>query len=629
MGRTKVRKTSFSNCPKITASLSTDANLKMGPYQVRMDTEHPRHLMRMNGYYENTSNTGWNRHVGFYTQRVQYHPSDPHPLRSHIRYFGQQVFQSDATTSTSTSHTPYKYTVDFLNNVRQHMYVARNDKSHGERIVGRRTESVQSNHTFANLLRCYGYHNNWLLFKFGYTYQKEPVYRGKHETWTQSVREPPKFFERERVQEQQLDTDTPPQQHSYLLEQTEQKKINPATESIGGFQDYEEAFLSPAIEKEENSVKETSSPNRVTSPRNNSFEATPMHATNVSPTEDALSKDIWRMFHANKQSEATFAKKMTLWQKLYNSFQEMASWLPKYELYLMGSTISGFGTDNSDMDMCIVDIDGPTYCDSRTEALNNLLRVKSFIESIPTSSSFEHLDLIRAKVPILRFRHVQQNIDIDLSINNRVGIRNTHLLHCYAQLDVRVRPLVMVIKLWAQHHNLNNPIKSTMSSYSLVLMVINFLQYGVTPAVVPCLHKLYPEKFCQDNYNSNLLERIDPHESENNDSLGELLLKFYQYYAEFDYANYAISVRMGSILPIADCKWNGTEQFALTNYLFIEEPFNRTNTGKSVHDKFVFEQIKSAFAASWKMLEENESLSILFRKPLLASSSIPSPNSYF
>ncbi|XP_053660103.1 poly(A) RNA polymerase gld-2 homolog A-like [Anopheles marshallii] len=626
MGRTKVRKTSFSNCPKITASLSSDANYKMGTYHVRMDVEHPRHSTRMNGHYGNTSNAGWNHHVGFYSQQLEYHPSDNHPLRSHMRYFGQQVFQNGARTPNAT---PYKYTVTFLNNVRQHMYFERSDRNYGESIVQRRTESVQSNHTFANLLRCYGYHNNWLLFKFGYNYQKHPMYRGKHETWTQNVREPPKFFEREWVQEQQLDSDTPRQQLSYLLEQREQKKNDPTPESTGDFQDYDESFQSPVMENEENSDAETLSPNRVTSPLNNSFEATPMHTTNVSPTEDPLSMDIWCMFHANMQSETTFAKKMRLWKKLYNSFQQMASWLPKYELYLMGSTISGFGTDNSDMDMCIVDIDGPTYCDSRTEALNNLLRVKSFIESIPTASSFEHLDLIRAKVPILRFRNVQENIDIDLSINNRVGIRNTHLLHCYAQLDERVRPLVMVIKLWAQHHNLNNPIKSTMSSYSLVLMVINFLQYGVTPAVVPCLHKLYPEKFGQDNYNSNLLERIDPHESENKDSLGELLLKFYQYYAEFDYANYAISVRTGTILPISDCKWNGSEQFGITNYLFIEEPFNRTNTGKSVHDKYVFQQIKLAFAASWKMLEESESLSILFRKPLLASSSIPSPNSYF
>lgn len=35
----------------------------------------------------------------------------------------------------------------------------------------------------------------------------------------------------------------------------------------------------------------------------------------------------------------------------------------------------------------------------------------------------------------------------------------------------------------------------TISSYSLVLMVIHFLQYGVSPPVLPCLHAMYPDKF--------------------------------------------------------------------------------------------------------------------------------------
>lgn len=45
----------------------------------------------------------------------------------------------------------------------------------------------------------------------------------------------------------------------------------------------------------------------------------------------------------------------------------------------------------------------------------------------------EKLDLIHAKVPILKFRVAKEGIDVDLNCNNAVGIRNTHLLYCYAQ----------------------------------------------------------------------------------------------------------------------------------------------------------------------------------------------------
>jgi poly(A) RNA polymerase GLD2 len=131
------------------------------------------------------------------------------------------------------------------------------------------------------------------------------------------------------------------------------------------------------------------------------------------------------------------------------------------------------------------------------------------------AGNFEHFNLIEAKVPILRFRDKRNKLEVDLNYNNCVGVRNTHLLHCYAQskkflrkiermvvincqcfsVDWRVRPLVLIIKLWAQHHQINNAKNSTISSYSLVLMVIHFLQCAVSPPVLPCLHTLYPDKF--------------------------------------------------------------------------------------------------------------------------------------
>lgn len=81
-----------------------------------------------------------------------------------------------------------------------------------------------------------------------------------------------------------------------------------------------------------------------------------------------------------------------------------------------------------------------------------------------------------AKVPILKFRDSQYGFEVDLNCNNAVGIRNTHLLHCYARLDWRVRPLIIIVKLWAQANNINDAKNMTISSYSLALMVINYLQ---------------------------------------------------------------------------------------------------------------------------------------------------------
>jgi len=43
-------------------------------------------------------------------------------------------------------------------------------------------------------------------------------------------------------------------------------------------------------------------------------------------------------------------------------------------------------------------------------------------------------------------------------------------------VDARLRPLVMFVKQWAKVQNINDASQGTISSYSLVLMVIHYLQ---------------------------------------------------------------------------------------------------------------------------------------------------------
>lgn len=103
-------------------------------------------------------------------------------------------------------------------------------------------------------------------------------------------------------------------------------------------------------------------------------------------------------------------------------------------------------------------------------------------------------------------------------------------------MDWRVRPLVLVVKLWAKFHDINNAKNMTISSYSLALMVIHFLQCGVAPCVLPCLHSMYPGKFIglEDVNDIDMNEDLDSYESQNKQTLGELLLQFLYYYSTFE-----------------------------------------------------------------------------------------------
>lgn len=121
--------------------------------------------------------------------------------------------------------------------------------------------------------------------------------------------------------------------------------------------------------------------------------------------------------------------------------------------------MSGFGSNDSDVDMCL--LVRHAEMDQRNEAVSHLGHVSRYLRhcgrslknTILLTKSFyiftsaliflklltfstvvdfiDHVELIQAKVPILKFRSV--GFEVDLNCNNAVGIRNTHLLYCYSQ----------------------------------------------------------------------------------------------------------------------------------------------------------------------------------------------------
>ncbi|XP_026674523.1 poly(A) RNA polymerase gld-2 homolog A-like isoform X2 [Ceratina calcarata] len=360
---------------------------------------------------------------------------------------------------------------------------------------------------------------------------------------------------------------------------------------------------------------------------------------------DRLSTDVWSKFMLNQQTENVYTKKMMLWRYLYIYIKGT---FPKYGLFLVGSTMNGFGSDNSDVDMCL--LVRHTEMDQRNEAVGHLEQILKCLKRCGTRSAeflvshrctlfntflslfstdfIEQLELIQAKVPILKFHDSIQNLEVDLNCNNAVGIRNTHLLYCYSRIDWRVRPLVLVVKLWAQSQDINDAKNMTISSYSLVLMVIHFLQCGVNPPVLPCLHSLYEGKFGPhtDIHFIDIQEELDVPASalrlRNRQSLGELLVEFFRYYVTFDFSQYAISVRLADKIPIEDCRRarsykNDPHQW---KYLCIEEPFDLTNTARSVYDPEVFARIKHIFDCTYQNLKEYHDLARIFVKVNSSSS---------
>ncbi|XP_068106280.1 poly(A) RNA polymerase GLD2 isoform X2 [Hyperolius riggenbachi] len=320
--------------------------------------------------------------------------------------------------------------------------------------------------------------------------------------------------------------------------------------------------------------------------------------TTLPVAKDKLSKQILDLFQACQQQVSDLKKKDVCRAELQREIQQI---FPHSRLYLVGSSLSGFGMRSSDADLCLVITEEPMNQKTEARYILSLLQ-KHFYTRL---SYIERPQLIRAKVPIVKFRDKVSGVEFDLNVNNVVGIRNTFLLRSYAHIESRVRPLVLVIKRWASYHGINDASRGTLSSYSLVLMVLHYLQTLPEP-VLPSLQKNYPECFnpTMQLHLVHLAPRhIPPYKSKNESSLGDLFVGFLKYFAtEFDWNSKIISVREGKAMQRTEgIEWRH-------KFICVEEPFDRTNTARAVHEKMKFDMIQDEFKKAWAILKDGRDL---------------------
>ncbi|NWU85152.1 GLD2 polymerase, partial [Onychorhynchus coronatus] len=317
----------------------------------------------------------------------------------------------------------------------------------------------------------------------------------------------------------------------------------------------------------------------------------------LSLAKDELSQQVLELFQACRQQASDLNRKELCRTELQREIQLI---FPQSRLYLVGSSLNGFGTRSSDGDLCLVVKEEPV--NQKTEA-RRILSLVHKLFSTKLCNYIERPQLIRAKVPIVKFRDKVRQFD--LNVNNVVGIRNTFLLRTYAFIENRVRPLVLVIKKWASFHEINDASRGTLNSYSLVLMVLHYLQTLPEP-ILPSLQKNYPECF-DPTMQLHLVHQapcsIPPYISKNESSLGDLLIGFFKYYAtEFDWTHQMISVREAKAVPRPDgIEWRN-------KFICVEEPFDGTNTARAVHEKQKFDMIRGEFVQAWRLLRDKKDL---------------------
>lgn len=98
-----------------------------------------------------------------------------------------------------------------------------------------------------------------------------------------------------------------------------------------------------------------------------------------------------------------------------------------------------------------------------------------------------------ARVPIVKFRHTDTGVSVDVTVNNLLAVENTRLLRDYTRIDARLRPMVLLVKHWAKRRQLNDAFRGSLSSYAYVLMCVHSLQTR-EPPVLPVLQAMKPRE---------------------------------------------------------------------------------------------------------------------------------------
>ncbi|KAF6023368.1 hypothetical protein EB796_018325 [Bugula neritina] len=341
----------------------------------------------------------------------------------------------------------------------------------------------------------------------------------------------------------------------------------------------------------------------------------------------SMDETILKFYHSTRQTPEVYHQKLSLIDQIFKCIQP---YFARCGLYLVGSSITGFETGSSDVDLSLMLNNGQVPW--RT-AIQYLGTIKAFLDS-KMRGKVRGVTLIRATVPILHFCDTASDREYDMSLNNDVAVRNSHLLRCYHKYDQRVGPLVVFVKRWAKFHNINSAKDKTISSYVFTLMVIHYLQMGV-PGLQCCqLYNIHTQCnliliFMFHLFKENIQEldmflEFPPQKNSGCSTLsvGQLFSGFLRYFAhQYNYKRDVASVKHGRIFHINSVKhkripfqdyqkssWDGAQ-------MYIEEPFSLTNAARSVYDENVFSRIHRVFVRSSRALDQSKDINSVLQHP--------------
>uniref|UniRef100_A0A2R5LKV9 Putative s-m checkpoint control protein cid1 n=1 Tax=Ornithodoros turicata TaxID=34597 RepID=A0A2R5LKV9_9ACAR len=273
------------------------------------------------------------------------------------------------------------------------------------------------------------------------------------------------------------------------------------------------------------------------------------------------------------------------WRKeIVNDLESfLAESIPDVKLVLYGSSRSGFGLKDSNINVELVFGKEDNCADILTAASEALSKN---VECNTLMKKFED------RVPRIQFVDRRSNLTCELCVNNSNSQKTTKLLADYASLDPRVKTLGVAFRQWARVCALDSQDRGTLPPHAYPIMTIYFLQQ-CKPPVLPVLHEMKKNDDTESYTSPDELRKDSLWTCQNDRTVGQLWVELLRFYSvEFKLNKRAVCIRRSKPLLHAEKKWN-------KRYIGIEDPYSRKrNLARSIPSEQVFLFLKRCLRTS-------------------------------
>ncbi|KAK2844302.1 hypothetical protein Q5P01_010961 [Channa striata] len=240
---------------------------------------------------------------------------------------------------------------------------------------------------------------------------------------------------------------------------------------------------------------------------------------------------------------------------------------PSARVEIFGSFSTGLYLPTSDIDLVVFG----NWDHSPLQELEEALRK----HNVADPYTIKVLD--KATVPIIKLTDIETEVKVDISFNVETAVKAAQFIKSYLKKYTVLPPLIFVLKQFLLQRDLNEVFTGGISSYSLILMAISFLQ-------------MHP--------------RIDTRRS--NINLGILLIEFFELYGrDFNYMKTGIRVKNGGAYLSKEEMLKSMGNGNRPSMLCIEDPVQPGNdVGRSSYGIL---QVKQVFDFAYMVLSHGVS----------------------